>query len=54
MCGISHDHDFGIERFVRLFLVSSKVFSTEIYIELLTRSLPAHSKKNLRRFLSDQ
>jgi len=41
----SHYHDFGIERFVRLFLVSSKVFFPGIYIELLTRNLPAHSKK---------
>ena len=38
-------HDFGIERFFRLFLVSSKVFFPVIYIELLIRNLPTHSKK---------
>ena len=41
----SQYHDFGIERFFRLFLVSSKVFFPVIYIELLTRNLPTHSKK---------
>ena len=38
-------HDFGIERFFRLFLVSSKVLFPAIYIELLIRNLPTHSKK---------
>ncbi|WP_276363347.1 potassium channel family protein [Daejeonella sp. H1SJ63] len=41
----SHYHDFGIERFVRLFLVSSKIFFPGIYIDLLTMNLSAHARK---------
>ena len=41
----SHYHDFGIERIVRLFLVSSKIFFPGIYIDLLTLNLSAHGRK---------
>ncbi|MFA5245886.1 MAG: potassium channel family protein [Pedobacter sp.] len=41
----SHYHDFGIERFVRLLLVTSKVFFPGIYIDLLTMNLSAHARK---------
>lgn len=41
----SHYNDFGIERFVRLFLVSSKLLFPAIYIELLTKNLSINSKK---------
>jgi len=41
----SHYNDFGIERFVRLFLVTSKVFFPGIYIDLLTMNLSAHARK---------
>ena len=41
----SHYQDFGIERLVRLFLVTSKLLFPGIYIELLSRNLASHSKK---------
>ncbi len=41
----SHYQDFGIERLVRLFLVTSKLLFPAIYIELLTNNLSKHSKK---------
>ncbi|MFA6947016.1 MAG: ion channel [Pedobacter sp.] len=41
----THYHDFGIERIVRLFLVSSKVLFPGIYIELLTKNSTLHKRK---------
>lgn len=41
----SHYQDFGIERIVRLFLVSSKLFFPGIYIELFTRKSSLHKRK---------
>lgn len=41
----SHYQDFGIERLVRLFLVTSKLLFPGIYIELLSSKLSSHSRK---------
>lgn len=46
----THYYGFGIERIVRLFLVSSKVLFPGIYIELLTRNLTFHQRKLVGEF----
>jgi len=41
----THYSDFGIERFLRLFLIGSKLFFPGVYIELLTKNSSFYKRK---------